>query len=238
MNKQLQTLFTLATVIFCTTSCSVYYTTSQVNNSLKLSVNQADNSLNNLEYQMNLLQSQYNDIQCDTKPETMKQSDKMYASLQTEMAKVNSMKAELYQEYANFQKYTQGKDKIVSGTPEFGQLKSTRENIKSKMGSLQTQGEATIKRAQEFSNYVTKNVVPSIQMVDVVSYKNSFQKVRSYYSFGLFNFLICSPAAIESFLAISLTLLGVLKSGVTPNLRKLSLTSDELIIFSSVVLSF
>jgi hypothetical protein len=176
MNKQLQTLFTLATVIFCTTSCSVYYTTSQVNNSLKLSVNQADNSLNNLEYQMNLLQSQYNDIQCDTKPETMKQSDKMYASLQTEMAKVNSMKAELYQEYANFQKYTQGKDKIVSGTPEFGQLKSTRENIKSKMGSLQTQGEATIKRAQEFSNYVTKNVVPSIQMVDVVSYKNSFQK--------------------------------------------------------------
>ena len=179
MNKQLQTLFTLATVIFCTTSCSVYYTTSQVDNSLKSSVNQANNSLNNLEYQMNLLQSKYNDIQCDTKPEAMKQSDKMYASLQTEMTKVNSMKAELNQEYTNFQKYTQGKDKIVSGTPEFTQLKTTRDNIKTKMGNLQTQGEATVKRAQEFSNYVTNNVVPSIQMVDVVSYKNSFQKAIS-----------------------------------------------------------
>lgn len=176
MNKQLQTLFTLATVIFCTTSCSVYYTTSQVDNSLKSSVNQANNSLNNLEYQMNLLQSQYNDIQCDNKPEAMKQSDKMYASLQSEMAKVNSLKSELNQEYTNFQKYTQGKDKIVSGTPEFAQLKTTRDNIKTKMGSLQTQGEATVKRAQEFSNYVTNNVVPAIQMVDVVSYKNSFQK--------------------------------------------------------------
>ena len=176
MNKYFQTVFTFTAVIICATSCSVYYTTSQVDNSLKSSVNQANNSLNNLEYQMNLLQSQYNDIQCDNKPEAMKQSDKMYASLQSEMAKVNSLKSELNQEYTNFQKYTQGKDKIVSGTPEFAQLKSTRDNIKTKMGSLQTQGEATVKRAQEFSNYVTNNVVPAIQMVDVVSYKNSFQK--------------------------------------------------------------
>jgi len=176
MNKYFQTVFTFTAVIICATSCSVYYTTSQVDNSLKSSVNQANNSLNNLEYQMNLLQSQYNDIQCDNKPEAMKQSDKMYASLQSEMAKVNSLKSELNQEYTNFQKYTQGKDKIVSGTPEFAQLKSTRDNIKTKMGSLQTQGEATVKRAQEFSNYVTNNVVPAIQMVDVLSYKNSFQK--------------------------------------------------------------
>lgn len=44
------------------------------------------------------------------------------------------------------------------------------------MGNLQSKGESTVKKAQEFSNFITRNVVPNIQMVDVVSYKNSFQK--------------------------------------------------------------
>ena len=176
MNKYIQTVFTFTAVIICATSCTVYYTTSQVDNSLKSSVNQANNSLNNLEYQMNLLQSKYNDIQCDNKPEAMKQSDKMYVELQSDMVQVNKLKSELNQEYTNFQKYTQGKDKISSGTPEYAQLKVTRENIKSKMGNLQSKGELTVKKAQEFSNFITSNVIPNIQMVDVVSYKNSFQK--------------------------------------------------------------
>lgn len=81
---------------------------------------------------MNLLQSKYNDIQCDNKPEAMKQSDKMYVELQSEMSQVNKLKSELNQEYINFQKYTQGKDKISSGTPEYAQLKVTRKNINPK----------------------------------------------------------------------------------------------------------
>lgn len=179
MNKYFQKLFTFTTIIVCASSCTVYYTTSQVDNSLKSSVNQANNSLNNLEYQMNLLQSKYNDIQCDNKPEAMKQSDKMYADLQAEMSQVNKLKSELNQEYTNFQKYTQGKDKISSGTPEYAQLKVTRENIKNKMGSLQSKGESTVKKAQEFSNFITSNVVPNIQMVDVANYKSSFEKAIS-----------------------------------------------------------
>ena len=174
--KIINRLLLLALASLSLSSCSVYYTTSQVDQSLKSSLNQANNSLNQLENQMLNLQSQYNGIQCDTKPEAMKQSDVMFATLQFEMDKVNQLKAQLNQEYANFQKYTQGKDKIVSGTPEFTQLKETRGNIKTKMGDLQAKGEATVKQAQSFSDYVSKNVIPNIRMVDVAAYKSKFEQ--------------------------------------------------------------
>ncbi len=167
-------LLTITSLLF--SSCTVYYTTSQVDQSLKSSINQANNSLNQLENQMLNLQSQYNGIQCDTKPEAMKQSDVMYATLQSDMDQVNQLKAQLNQEYAIFQKYTQGKDKIVSGTPEYTQLKETRENIKNKMGDLQVKGQATVKQAQSFSDFVSKNVIPNIQMVDVATYKSKFEQ--------------------------------------------------------------
>jgi len=174
--KIINRLLLLAITCLLFSSCTVYYTTSQVDQSLKSSINQANNSLNQLENQMLNLQSQYNGIQCDTKPEAMKQSDVMYATLQSDMAKVNQLKAQLNQEYANFQKYTQGKDKIVSGTPEYTQLKETRENIKNKMGDLQAKGQSTVKQAQSFSDFVSKNVIPNIQMVDVAAYKSKFEQ--------------------------------------------------------------
>ena len=174
--KIINRLFALFVATVLMSSCSVYYTTSQVDQSLKSSINQANNSLNQLENQMLNLQSQYNGIQCDTKPEAMKQSDVMYATLQSDMDNVNKLKSQLNLEYVNFQKYTQGKDKIVSGTPEFTQLKVTREKMKSTMLDLQSKGEATVKKAQSFSDYVSKNVIPNIQMVDVTAYKNKFEQ--------------------------------------------------------------
>lgn len=171
MNKQLQTLVTLATIAICTTSCSVYYTTSQVDNSLKSSINSANNGLNNLEYQMNLLQSKYNDLHCDNKSESMKSSDVMYAELTKEMSEINKLKSELNQEYTNFQQYTQGKDRITSGTPEYQKLKVTRENMKNKINLLQSKGESTVKNAESFSKFVSEKVTPTIQLVNVSDYR-------------------------------------------------------------------
>ncbi len=160
-------------VIF--SSCSVYYTTSQVDNSLKTSINQANSSIGNLEYQVSLMESKYNDIHCDQKPESLKKADQMFQEVKADMSQVNKQKAELNQEYTNFQKYTQGKDKIVSGTPEFNQLKVTRNNMKMQMENLQNKCNQVVAKSQNVANHITQNVVPSIQQIQVESYNKSFE---------------------------------------------------------------
>jgi hypothetical protein len=174
--KIINTLFGLSLVVISLSSCSVYYTTSQVDQSLKSSINQANNGLNQLENQVLNLESKYNEIHCDTKPQSVKESDKLLADLRAEMSQINSLKATLNQEYVSFQDYTKGKDRIVSGTPEYEKMKLTRNNIKLNMESLQTKGQTAVKKAQTFSDYVSKNVVSSIQMVDVASYKSKFEQ--------------------------------------------------------------
>lgn len=174
--KIINTLFGLSLVVISFSSCSVYYTTSQVDQSLKSSINQANNGLNQLENQVLNLESKYNEIHCDTKPQSVKESDKLLADLRAEMSQINSLKATLNQEYVSFQDYTKGKDRIVSGTPEYEKMKVTRDNIKLNMESLQSKGQAAVKKAQTLSDYVSKNVVPSIQMVDVASYKSKFEQ--------------------------------------------------------------
>lgn len=157
-------------------SCSVYYTTSQVDNSLKSSINQANSSIGNLEYQLTMLESKYNEVHCDNKPESVLKADQMFLEVKSDMAQVNKQKSELNQEYVDFQNYTKGKDKIVSGTPEYEKLKSTRSNMKSKMEDLQGKCNQVVQKSQNVSNYITKNVVPTIQIVNVADYQSMFDK--------------------------------------------------------------
>lgn len=156
-------------------SCSVYYTTSQVDNSLKTSINQANSSIGNLENQVSLMESKYNEIHCDQKPESVKKADQMFQEVKADMSQVNKQKAELNQEYTNFQNYTQGKDKIVSGTPEFTQLKTTRNNMKMQMENLQNKCNQVVAKSQNVANHITQNVVSSIQQIQVETYNKSFE---------------------------------------------------------------
>ena len=157
-------------------SCSVYYTTSQVDNSLKSSINQTMSSIGNLEFQINQLESKYNEIYCDNKPDPVKHADQLFLEVKSDMKQVDKQVADLKQEYVNFQTYTQGKDKIVSGTPEFDKLKTTRSNMKSKMEDLQGKCNQVVSKCQNTSNYITQSVVPSIQMVNVADYQRKFEK--------------------------------------------------------------
>lgn len=186
MNTISKLLGAFSIAILC--GCSVYYSTNQVDTSLKNSINQANTSLSNLELQIHNLQSQYNSIQCDIKNEPMKQADKLYSELQSNLSQINTERNELNKEYSNFQDYTKGKDKIVSGTPEFEKLKVTRESIKTKMSALQSKGESTVQKAQSFSDFVSKSVIPTMQLCDVVSFKGKIDKAVTDLNLAQYNF--------------------------------------------------
>ncbi len=157
-------------------SCSVYYTTSQVDHSLKNSINQAFNSIGGLESQIVNFQTKYKEIQCNQKTPEMQNADRMFQDVNADLSNINNQKADLNQEYTQFQSYTQGKDKIISGTPEYEKLKATRNNIKSKMETLQSSCNQLVSKTSAANDYISKNVVPKIQMVNVNDYKIKFEK--------------------------------------------------------------
>lgn len=169
-------LFTTCIILIGMSGCTVYYTTSQVDNSLKNSINQALNNIAGLENQIANFQSRYKEIQCDQKTPEMQNADKIFEEVNADISKINTQKLELNEEYSNFQNYTMGKDKIVSGTTEFEKLKSTRNNIKSKMESLQSNCNQLVAKTTSANEYISKNVVPKIQMVNVNDYKLKFEK--------------------------------------------------------------
>lgn len=154
---------------------STYYPTAKVDEELRNTCNQAVNGLSQLENQLNQLEMKYHEIQCDKKPDPMVKADSIFVGLEVQMNEIQQLKGSLNHEYENFRNYTNGKSKIVSGTPEFKQLKITRKAVKSKVKTLQEKGNALVKNAEVFTNYTTHSLVPMIQVCKVEDFKKQIQ---------------------------------------------------------------
>lgn len=81
--------------------------------------------------------------------------------------------------YVQFKDYTKGKDKIQSGTPEWEKVKDAKDALKSTLKNIQTDGNTVVENATAFNTFVTKSIVPAIQLCDVAQYTAQFEKVIS-----------------------------------------------------------
>ena len=171
-------IFTFFTA-FLLSSCKVYYSTSQVDSSFKSAVNSANNSLNGLTSDLNALEAKCHEIQCDTKPVALMKADTLFAEVKKDMDSINKVREALNAEYANFQAYTQGKSKIVSGTIEFKKMHHTKKAIKSKMADLKRRGNALVKKSNAFSKFYTKNVISQFRVANIAQNKAEFENSLS-----------------------------------------------------------
>jgi predicted nucleic acid-binding Zn-ribbon protein len=81
--------------------------------------------------------------------------------------------------YSQFKDYTKGKDKIQSGTPEWEKVKDAKDALKSTLENIQNDGNAVVENATAFNAFVTKTIVPTIQLCDVAQYTTQFEKAIS-----------------------------------------------------------
>jgi predicted nucleic acid-binding Zn-ribbon protein len=81
--------------------------------------------------------------------------------------------------YVQFKDYTKGKDKIQSGTPEWEKVKDAKVALKSTLENIQNTGNIVVGNATTFNTFVTKSIVPTIQLCDVGQYTTQFEKVIS-----------------------------------------------------------
>jgi hypothetical protein len=148
-------------------SCSVYYTTQEVDKNLKSTVNMAAATITHLQSQLVTMKSQYTEIPCDQKTPQLAKADQMLEQLDGQVNKIVQMQDTMKQVYQAFVRDNKGKEKIQSGTAEWTKLKHTKKTMKAGLKDLEEQGEYAVQLATTFHQYVIHSVVPTLSVCDV-----------------------------------------------------------------------
>jgi hypothetical protein len=173
------TLISASLIVVSLTSCSVYYTTSEVDSSLKSTVDQVNATIQKLDGQVSSMEKEFQEIQCDQKSPDFVQAYQMLKGIDAEMKAIGEQRFFVNQIYVQFKDYTKGKDKIQSGTPEWEKVKEAKDALKTTLGKIQNEGNTVVENATAFNTFVTKNIVPKIQLCDVAQYTTQFEKAIS-----------------------------------------------------------
>jgi uncharacterized protein YoxC len=173
------TLLTVGALALSLTSCSVYYTTSEVDSSLKSTVDQVNATIQKLNGQVAGMEKEFNEIHCDQKSPDFVKAFEMLTGIDAEMKEIAQQRLAVNSIYVQFKDYTKGKDKIQSGTPEWEKVKDAKVALKSTLENIQNAGNIVVENATAFNTFVTKNIVPTIQLCDVVVYTSQLEKVIS-----------------------------------------------------------
>ena len=178
------TLILSSFVALSLTSCSVYYTTSEVDSSLKSTVDQVNSTIQKLDGQIATMEKEFQEIQCDQKSPDFVRAYEMLTGIDAEMKAIGEKRMFVNQIYVQFKDYTKGKDKIQSGTPEWEKVKDAKVALKSTLENIQNDGDAVVENATAFNAFVTKSIVPTIQLCDVAQYTAQFEKAISDFTFN------------------------------------------------------
>ena len=173
------TLISSSLIALSLTSCSVYYTTSEVNSSLKSTVDQVIGTVTDLDLKILNAELEFQKIDCDQKSNSMNQADQMMNSIDSQRKQLDEKSKQVVEIYYDFAQYTKGKEKIQSGTPEWDKMKQTKESMKSLLDEIQTEGNSIVEKTNELNIFITKNIVPTIQLCDVAQYTAQFEKAIS-----------------------------------------------------------
>lgn len=177
--KLTTTLLTFGALALSLTSCSVYYTTSEVDSSLKSTVDQVNATIQKLDGQLATMEKEFQEIQCDQKSPDFVRACEMLSGIDAEMKEIAQQRVAVNSIYVQFKDYTKGKDKIQSGTPEWEKVKDAKDALKSTLENIQNDGNAVVENATAFNAFVTKSIVPTIQLCDVAQYTKQFEKAIS-----------------------------------------------------------
>jgi hypothetical protein len=173
------TLILSSLIALSLTSCSVYYTTTEVDSSLKSTVDQVNATIQKLDGQVATMEKEFLEIQCDQKSPDFIKAFEMLSGIDAEMKEIAQQRVAVNSIYVQFKDYTKGKDKIQSGTPEWEKVKDAKVALKSTLENIQTDGNAVVENATAFNAFVAKSILPTIQLCDVAQYTVQFEKAIS-----------------------------------------------------------
>jgi hypothetical protein len=170
--------FALITIFsFAFSSCKIYYSTGSINSKLKVSIDNINNNCTSVTDKINEMHKQYLSLDCKTDTKPFQTAKQQLEKTNTLVSQMNTLQKSLNTEYANYNDYSRGKDKIESGSPEWKKFKVTKKKMKSGVKELQSVGNKAVKNATLFNNYVNEMIAPTVQFCDLAMYTTKFDEI-------------------------------------------------------------
>lgn len=162
--------------LFAFNSCTVYYTTSEIDANFTTSIKSANDNCNRLLGQISAFEKEYHNLNCGTAASPFREASQSMNEIDKAKTQMQLLQADVNKLYIDFKAYTKGKDKIASHTDEWEQFKRTKKGLKSKFKELEKSAKQTVHDAEKLNNYVNETIVPSVKKIEVASYIKNFEE--------------------------------------------------------------
>ena len=168
-------LFTL--LILFSTGCTVSYSTSDVDKSLKQFITAVSDNKQVAIKAYDSANAQYKKLRCNENEEPFNSLHKKLRTLSLHVDTIGLLKNKVQAEYDQFRRYTKGESKIISGTPAYKSLKETKKSMKQLHKELTKKGEEISTLSEEYQSYWNKQIITAVIVYQRSDYLGRYQKI-------------------------------------------------------------
>ena len=172
LNKYYRLFFLVSIVLL--NSCTFYYKTSDVNESLFELVKSVNSNYQKVDNEFTKANREYAKLKSNNEEEPFLTAKNKMVSLEKDMLSIAELKQNINDEYTEFKKYSKGKSKIASNSAEWSMIKQTKKNIQLLNKEISNEGEALIKNMESLNNYLNENIVPLVKIYKISDYQERY----------------------------------------------------------------
>lgn len=172
LNKYYRLFFLVSIVLL--NSCTFYYKTSDVNESLFELVKSVNSNYQKVDNEFTKANREYAKLKSNNEEEPFLTAKNKMVSLEKDMLSIAELKKNINDEYTEFKKYSKGKSKIASNSAEWSMIKQTKKNIQLLNKEISNEGEALIKNMESLNNYLNENIVPLVKIYKISDYQERY----------------------------------------------------------------
>ena len=172
LNKYYRLFFLVSIVLL--NSCTFYYKTSDVNESLFELVKSVNSNYQKVDNEFTKANREYAKLKSNNEEEPFLTAKNKMVSLEKDMLSIAKLKKNINDEYTEFKKYSKGKSKIASNSAEWSMIKQTKKNIQLLNKEISNEGEALIKNMESLNNYLNENIVPLVKIYKISDYQERY----------------------------------------------------------------
>ncbi|MFM7723130.1 MAG: hypothetical protein ACKO7C_09045 [Bacteroidota bacterium] len=150
-------------------SCTFYYTTAEIDQNIKTTVQSAESATTKSTEQINNAFKTYNEIPCEKNTNPYVIAESMKADVTSKMESVNHRASAMRALYSDFKSYTAGKDKITSKSQEWEKVKITKEALELETKALEKEFKELSDASNTFTSQVQNEIINKTELCIVAN---------------------------------------------------------------------
>jgi len=150
-------------------SCTFYYTTAEIDQNIKTTVQSAESATSKSTEQINNAFKTYNEIPCEKNTNPYVIAESIKADVTSKMESINHHASSMRALYSDFKSYTAGKDKITSKSQEWEKVKITKEALKLETKALEKEFKELSDASNTFTSHVQNEIINKTELCIVAN---------------------------------------------------------------------